>query len=326
VAAYVSSHDVFLVGAAGQRRLIWSAGGSEYDEPEHLTWSPSGGLLAWSSTEGELYIYPMASSRTESLPCACGGLAFAGESVTTIENDASATLSFAPHAQAPARNAVSSLAGVEYPEALATIQGNLLVAAAIEGKTGVSGGPSHFYLISPGGGVRKLGADRSNSEVSSAYVAPNGYEVAYVSVSASGVCYDFASVAILDARTGQITYPRMPSTQRAWNVLWLHWTNSGALQALFAHSPECAANGGPASGHHPAELGVWTLQRGRWTQLSRDGRVTETESKTTAMLTPTPSSASEYPYSGTLSVGPGPASQRRVASRVADLVLRPDDG
>jgi hypothetical protein len=287
-----------LADVAGRHWLVGGPAASRYGVPQHLRWSDDGRWLAWITSDGELYLFDARRAVVRAWPCPCGGLAFDGDRLWTTESDGSAVVAVDPVGGPTARTELSGLRHSEYPEVLAAEGGKLLIGTAVEGRTGVSGGPTHFFMVASDGRARTVGVDRANSQVATVEPEPNGHTVAYVSDAASGVCDDFESVALLDPRSGRIAYPAMPASTRPWSIAWLRWTTDG-LKALFEHDPECARAGAPPSGHHPSDLGLWTLTGDLWRRVNGTALVSESELGMTATITPT-AGPNVFPLEGAL--------------------------
>jgi WD40-like Beta Propeller Repeat len=322
VLAYVHNGNVMVADAAGHHAVAEAAPSSRYSTPHQPTWSPDGRWLGWTTTDGELYVYDARRGVTRAWPCPCGGLAFEGQQAWTIESDGSALLSMDGMTGSTTRTHLSGLKNSEYPEVLGALAGEILIGGAREGQTGVSGGPTHFFVASPDGRVRAVGVDRNNSQVSATQPEANGRLVAYVSDAASGVCDDFESIALLDLQNGRIQYPGMPPSSRPWSIPWFRWTTDG-LQAMFEHDPECPRAGSAPSGHHPSDLGVWTLVGHSWRRAKREAVVSESASRLTATITPRSSPNDTFSLAGVLTVRRVGGPDITVTKSASELAMRP---
>jgi hypothetical protein len=304
VVAFAVGDTLEVADRDGRRQIVGQAPPSQDGSrpTARFVWSP-GGALGW--TDGET-AHVLRGGRVRSWDCPCTSVAFAGETLEAIESDARALLRL--RGATPERRALHGLPG----------PGTELVAATGHGAVAVGNPTSSFgpiesrvYVIDRRGTAHDRGV--TNEFVGPVLVSPHQSRVALVLNAFGGVCDEDNSVAVVDVRSGRITYPQLPQrTADNLFVLSLSWPAGGPLAAAVGQVA-CA---------HPYAAKAQLLTLGAGPAVAR-GRPRRADIQAGREVTSAVFRLVTYGTEGTLRLTRDDGTHVVVARGVSDMLVRP---
>ena len=254
VVAYRSGSRLYAADADGHRALLDETA-EDYPSPS-FTWSPSG-ALGWVR-DGRAH--ELRSGHERSWTCPCASVAYDGETLEAVDEDANGLLRFT-------EDGVGGrvLTGLpRFTPRIVAASSDLAVASAFDEPSDRSS-PSGLWSLS-GHSAQRFATTRGGSLNGDAVSDPDGTTAAVRISSSGGACYTVDSVALIDLRRLRVSYPAMPeAVNYSRLVRSLSWPHDGTLRAVT--SPLACSVDSPTPRTEPL---------GHVLEL-RDGALTETK-------------------------------------------------
>jgi WD40 repeat protein len=274
-------------------------------------WSPRG--LAWSSP-GQLNVLTKGATRARSWPCACGGVAWDGNDLVSVEVGGRSLIRLDERngnvRATPLRSAVRF-----YSPTLLGMLGDRAIFAASRSEPG-RGVPSSLFAVAPGGLVTKL-PQQVPGTIYRVYPSASEDTLAFVAASSGVGCYLTTTVGIISEVHGQIDvhFPPSPFGKKLTWVRSVQVAPDGSVAAAIAPG-DCGAE---AQGGLQPLASRYLLRGGRWRSTGERGWDVQAAADGSAFVLGQPR---ENEVAATLTLRAGGSSQV-LSDRSEGLVVRP---
>lgn len=308
--AYRKEGDLFAADLDG--KAAWIGRMDEFSTPPaSYDWSEDG--FAWSAP-GRIGILLDGEEKARFWPCVCGGVAWSGGEVVTLEANGKNLVRIDPQRQGLRATSVRGLPPF-LPTLLGVVGGSPILAAYASEPDRST--PSMLFQVRPDGRVKKLSGDAQGS-IYRTWPSSSPRRLAFVANLSGGACYSFDQVGVLSQAAGgrlELGFPPSPlGEEEPSSVRSLQVAGDGTVTATIG-GIGCNDDGRPLDKEPPARR--YRLEGGRLMPTGEEGYDVQAVAGT-----PVVEESEGFSLPGTLLAGVGEDS-REIASEIEGVVARP---